>query len=462
MSLYKLKIFAILGVAMIFAGSCKKSYFANVNNNPNVVPTVAPNLVLPSAEIALGFTQSGDFSRYASLISQQTFGASNQSKSFYIYSINAGTFENGWGDIYTSTMENIVTLRQIADGKGFNAYSGVSRILLAYCMQMVVDMWGKVPYSQAFSGNLTGGTITPKFDDDKALYDSIALLVDNGIARLNNAGSDVLVPGADDVIYGGDLAKWAKFGHAVKARLYIHQSKGTPAMASNALTEIAASFSSNADNAQYKFLGDGNTENGWYQMLKDRQKYISFTNSTMALAMSASNDPRYDVFFDPANDASGAGSGNHFGGLADYYGANDAPVEFITYDELLFMKAEAALRASSDYTNAQIYYRAAINANMTKLGVAPADITTYVAANGTLPVTSVDAAVAKVASQEFIGLFLNPEAWVLYRRTGVPALSATGPGAVPRRLIYPQSEYSLNAANVPASTLSTPAIFWDK
>jgi len=178
--------------------------------------------------------------------------------------------------------------------------------------------------------------------------------------------------------------------------------------------------------------------------------------------MSGLSDPRYDIFFDPANDASGAGAGNHFGGLADYYGANDAPVEFITYDELLFMKAEAALRASSDYANAQIYYLAAINANMTKLGVASGDITTYLAANGTLPVTGVDAAIAKVASQEFIALFLNPEAWVLYRRTGVPALSPTGPGSVPRRLIYPQSEYSLNAANVPASTLSGPTVFWDK
>jgi hypothetical protein len=462
MRLYKLKIFAILGAAMIFAGSCKKSFFTNVNNNPNVVSTVAPKLLLPSAEIALGFTQGGDFSRYTSLITQQTFGFGQQTKTFYIYGINPGTFENGWADIYTSTMENVYSLKLIADANGYNAYSGVSKILLAYCMQMVVDMWGKVPYSQAFTGNLPGGTIAPKFDDDKALYDSIAALVDSGIVRLNNGASDVLSPGADDVIYNGDLTKWAKFGHAVKARLYIHQSKGTPAMASNALTEIAASFTSNADNAQYKFLGDGNTQSAWYQFLSSRQLYITFTNGTLAAQMTSLNDPRYTIFFDPANDLTGAASGNHYGGLADYYGANNAPVEFITYDELLFMKAEAALRANSDYANAQIYYHAAIDSNMSKLGVAGADISTYLAANGTLPVTGVDAAIAKVASQEYIALFLNPEAWVLYRRTGVPALNPTGPGAVPRRLIYPQSEYSLNAVNVPQSTLATPAIFWDK
>ena len=162
------------------------------------------------------------------------------------------------------------------------------------------------------------------------------------------------------------------------------------------------------------------------------------------------------------NDATGAQSGNHFGGLADYYGANNAPVEFITLDEMLFLKAEATLRSTGSIADAQVLYRAAIDSNMVKLGVPAGAISTYLAANGTLPVSGTDAAIGQVAAQEYIALFLNPEAWVLYRRTGVPALSPTGPGAVPRRLIYPQTEYSYNGANVPASTLSTPQIFWDK
>jgi len=73
-----------------------------------------------------------------------------------------------------------------------------------------------------------------------------------------------------------------------------------------------------------------------------------------------------------------------------------------------------------------------------------------------------DAAIAQVASEEYIALFLNPEAWTLYRRTGVPVIPPQGSGGVPRRLIYPQSEYSYNAANAPKATLYTPTIFWDK
>ena len=452
---------AMVAVAMM-AGACKKTFFTDVNNNPNVVSTVNPNLLLPSAEIALAFTQGGDFSRNSSLITQQSFGQSNQTKTFYTYGINPGTFDNGWADIYTSTMENIYTLRVSADANGYNAYSGVARIMLAYSMQMVVDMWGSVPYSQAFQGNVAGGTIHPVYNTDQALYDSISVLVDSGIARMNNPDAGAIVPGSDDVIYGGDLSKWTKFGHAIKARLYLHQSKGNAAMATQALAEAASSFTSSADNARYVFFGDGNTENSWYQFMKDRQLYITFTNSFLAGQMSALNDPRYLIFFDPVNDATGAASGNHFGGLADYYGANNAPVEFITLDELLFLEAEATLRATGNIGGAQQLYQAAIDSNMTKLGVAAPAIATYLAANGVLPVSGADAAIAQVAAQEYIALFLNPEAWVLYRRTGVPAISPAGPGAVPRRLIYPQSEYSYNAANVPASTLYVPQIFWDK
>ena len=104
----------------------------------------------------------------------------------------------------------------------------------------------------------------------------------------------------------------------------------------------------------------------------------------------------------------------------------------------------------------------AITANMQKLGIDQADINTYLAAEGTLPTSSVNAAIAQVAKEEFTALYLNPEAWVVWRRTGSPALSPTGPGEVPRRLLYPQSELSYNAANTPAVTLYSPKIFWDK
>jgi hypothetical protein len=75
-------------------------------------------------------------------------------------------------------------------------------------------------------------------------------------------------------------------------------------------------------------------------------------------------------------------------------------------------------------------------------------------------------AIAQIARQEYIALFLNPEAWTVWRRTASPALTpASGTNGVPRRLEYTQSEYSYNPANVPVpannNTLFSPKIFWD-
>ncbi|HSV10882.1 MAG TPA: SusD/RagB family nutrient-binding outer membrane lipoprotein, partial [Hanamia sp.] len=286
-------------------------------------------------------------------------------------------------------------------------------------------------------------------------------LINVGINMLNNPAAGTLVPGGEDVIYGGNAAQWIKFAHAIKARLALHQSKGNAAMATQALAEIALSFKSNADNAQYIFGTAETAANPWYQFNRDRPGDETFSPSTLAKRMLASNDPRYNIFFDPTNETKGK-KGNHYGGLNDYYGSVNSPVEFITYDELQFASAEATLRATGNFATAQAFYEAGIKANMEKLGVSTGAINTYVAANGTLPTTSVDAAIAQVASQEFIALFLNPEAWTLWRRTNSPALTPTAGSAIPRRLLWPQSEYSYNAANAPkTNTLTSPRIFWD-
>jgi hypothetical protein len=455
----KISFIIFMSLLILFTGACKKSFFTDVNINPNTPKEVAPNLILTTSEAALGYTQGGDLSRFTSLITQQVFGANSQSQSYYSYGLNPGVFDNLWPDLYTSTIINIDTLKNVADQKAYNAYAGIARILMAYTLQITVDCWGKIPYSQAVKGD---GNFHPIYDDDKALYDTITSLVDVGISRLSDSHRGLFTPGADDGIYGGNAQKWIKFGHAIKARLYIHQSKGNAAMAAQALAEVALSFADNSENTQYVFGLAETAANPWYQFNRDRPGDETFSNSTLAMQLQTLNDPRYDVFIDEANDGQGqSADGSHYGGLNKFYGAVNSPVELITYDELLFIKAEATLRSTGDYAAAQNFYQSAILANLTKLGVSQSAIETYITDQGTLPTTSIDAAIAKVATQEFIALYLNPEAWVVWRRTGNPSLTPTGPGDVPRRLVYPQSEYSYNAANTPPSTLYAPKIFWD-
>ena len=448
------KSILIIAAAFIFFGtSCKKTFYTDANRNLNAPDpsSIVPSVLLSTVEGSLAYAQGGDISRFTSLITQQTSSTSRQAGAYYQYIFTSQDFDSPWGNLYTSVMQNDRTMINTADARGDNGYGGIGRIIMAYSLQLLVDNWGPVPYSQAFKGS---NQYQPIYDNDKALYDTMFSLLNVGITMVNNStvGSDA--PGGEDVIYGGNLTKWAKFAHALKARLYLHQSKGNPTMAASALSEIALSFTSNADNAQYMFGATETSANPWYQFNEQRGD-ITFDGSPLGLQLKASNDPRYMIFTTPDfTDVNQVGMG-------DFYGSISAPVEFITYDELLFMSAEAKLRTTGNVPAAMADYRAGITANLQKLGVSVGNINTFVAANGTLPLT-VPAAIAQVASQEYIALYLNPEAFTLVRRTGSPAITPVSGTKIPRRFLYPETEVSYNGKNVPKSvTLYAPPIFWD-
>lgn len=437
-------------VSMIFLlGSCNSDFFTEVNTNPNSPDSVLPASLLSTVEGSIGYSQGGEYSRFSSMFTQQTLGAARQAEGWYNYIFTTQDFDTHWGNMYTQCMENNYLLIQMADEKGYHQYGGIAKILLAYSLQLVVDAWGDVPYTDAFQGL---ENLHPAFDNGSSVYESLNQLLDEAIDDLNQPVTESLLPGPDDFMYGGDVSQWIKFAHAIKARLAIHESKTNATKAQEALDEIAQSFVGNEDNAQL-FFGTTSTNAGPWNQFNTQRGDISFSTSTLAGEMSARNDPRYSILIDDAGDPDGLG-------LAAYYGSPNSPVEFITFDELNFIKAEAILRTSGNIEDAQAAYRDGITANMQKLGIAQGDIDAYLAANGTLP-GDVNEAISQVAFQAWFALYLNPEAWTTYRRTGSPQLVAVDGTQVPRRLLYPQTEYSYNGENVPPSTLYTPRIFWD-
>lgn len=443
-------LIAAPAVAMIFLlGSCNSDFFTEVNTNPNSPDSVLPASLLSTVEGSIGYSQGGEYSRFSSMFTQQTLGAARQAEGWYNYIFTTQDFDTHWGNMYTQCMENNYLLIQMADEKGYHQYGGIAKILLAYSLQLVVDAWGDVPYTDAFQGL---ENLHPAFDNGSSVYESLNQLLDEAIDDLNQPVTESLLPGPDDFMYGGDASQWIKFAHAIKARLAIHESKTNATKAQEALDEIAQSFVGNEDNAQL-FFGTTSTNAGPWNQFNTQRGDISFSTSTLAGEMSARNDPRYSILIDDAGDPDGLG-------LAAYYGSPNSPVEFITFDELNFIKAEAILRTSGNIEDAQAAYRDGITANMQKLGVAQGDIDAYLAANGTLP-GDANEAISQVAFQAWFALYLNPEAWTTYRRTGSPQLVAVDGTQVPRRLLYPQTEYSYNGENVPPSTLYTPRIFWD-
>ena len=136
----------------------------------------------------------------------------------------------------------------------------------------------------------------------------------------------------------------------------------------------------------------------------------------------------------------------------------------LTFAEYNFIRAEAALRFASP-GSAQTFFEAGIRASMESAGVAAADITTYLAANGTLSGSAAQQ-LEQIINEKYVanyGVVMEP--WTDFRRTGYPALTLPSNAIVPyfpRSLFYPQSELDLNPENVTQKKDMSVRVFWDK
>jgi hypothetical protein len=435
-------------MVVLMADSCKKGIFNDdINTNPAQLANPTPTLLLPGVISSTGFVWGGDASRFASLFMQQTTGIANQANSYSNYAVGTGDVDNMWTNLYGGTggvMTNANQLITIAAKNNQLHYEAIGKIMMANALGLTTDMWGDVPYSQAFKGL---ANVDPTYDSQQSIYTSLDGLLNDAIAALGKTETTVQ-PGSDDLIYKGDLTKWVATAYALKAKFYLHLGKvdasnyGKAITAAN--TAIADGFNSAKSNFIVPFLGASSTSQGpWYQF-NDQRGDIGFTGYIYDI-MKAAGDPR----------ETSAVYGDGGGSLGDLYGSQSSPVDLLTYDELLFIQAEAYFQ-TGDKQNAANAYNAAVVANLQRT-VGNADYAAIVAKTvGNITLTD-------IMTQKYIALFLDPEVWTDWRRTGLPALTPNpqGNGGIPRSLLYPVSEVQ-NNTNTPANTTLAKRVYWDK
>ena len=488
--------FTVISVLIFSASSCKK--YLDINQDPDNILTAPLAQLLTSAQVNLGFESGSDLFRYTSLIAQQMSGQASQPNQTYEYdryNITGSDQNNLWSSVYSTTLNDLELIIKQATATGSPYYAGVAKILKAYEYQKAVDTWGDIPYTEA--EQLDKNT-RPKYDNDEDIYKAITALLSDAVNDLN-ASTSVLTPGSNSVIYTNATfpkANWIKLANTLRLRIYIHYTKKDPAFAVAQITALVNSaganfFASNADNFQMAFYNITKQQNPIQQFEANRANYL-FANNTMVTLMNGKADPRRQFYFtqfpygsgnykgvkptDPVaidysrihtylrGAATGTPTPNANGGITasalTYTGA--APIRMLTFAEYNFIRAEAALRGAPG--TAQTFFTAGITASMTDAGVAPADITTYLAANGTLTGT-VDQQIKQIIEEKYVANFgIAVEPWNDYRRTGYPALAPPSNAvvaAVPRSLFYPQSEIDLNPNGPGQKADLQVRVFWD-
>ncbi len=411
---------SLLTLFVLGAFSCE-DFLGDENVDPNKPISVSVTGQLASTQIHLVDVSNGAFSRFNCMFMQQVEGVARQWDSFNDYVLTANRFDSPWTFIYENTLVELRTIRAQATENGYNHYLAVANIMEALTMLTATDVWGDIPFEEA---GLGFENFNPVFDDQATvIYPAIISMLNEAIALFGQTAGDV-VPGAEDVFYGGDIDLWTKAANAILARAYLHQGNYTQALAA-----AQASFEDATENMAYTYPDAADGSN-WYRFNIGRTGDIEF-HPNMRTLMTGLNDTtrlaRWDVTFD----------GDHPYLVATYRH------DLISYRELQFIIAETAFRTGAGDDVVRNAYLAGIEASFDEAGV-PEGYADYVS-QATVDPGAGNITLEQIMTQKYIGLFVQPEVFSDWRRTGIPALSPTSGTQIPRRWDYSFNEYLFNS-----------------
>ena len=449
-------IFSVITIALL-SGACEKWIDPDMNIDPNNPADVSMAQLIAPVEVNVAYVVGGELARWDCAWMQHITGLQSQAADADIYIMNEADVTSAWGwTLYAPGMVNTKLMIEKAEANNSPHYAGVAKILMAYQLGVTTDHWGDIPYSDAFRG--FENDFTPAYDTQEEIYNSIFELLDDAIADLN-ASESLFAPGAEDLIYGGDLDKWEKTAYALKARYSLHlgKRKGNSAY-TDAVAAIANAYTSNADNMRVPFGTAYNNSNPMYQYESERTGYYS-ANSTYINMLDATNDPRKAVYFD-GDEGSPSGEPNLNAAIIGAgYASTDTPIDLISYSEVKFIEAEARYRLSASDPLAVDACNEGLKASLQKEGVY-GDGSWYNAQK----IDASSITLEKIMIQKYLSSFMQVETWTDWRRTGIPSLTiATGAviNQIPRRLPYSDEERLYNGENMPAGLTITDRVWWD-
>ena len=287
---------------IVVISSCKKTF--DINNDPDRLPATNSPIpqLLTSAQVNLGFEGGSDLFRYTTVIMQMMSGGAsqpNQTYEYYRYNITGSDENNVWSSIFATTLSDLELILKRAGTSPY--YTGIVKILKAYEYSLVVDVWGKVPYTAA--QQLTANT-QPVYEDDAVIYPKLITLLNDAVNELNAATSD-LTPGSNSVMYTGTFAtiktNWIKLANTLRLRLLLHYSKINSAFCVAQITALVNTpgvtfLASNADNFQMNFYDVANQRSPISQFEVSRPNYL-FADTRMLGMMTTKGDPRRPYYF---------------------------------------------------------------------------------------------------------------------------------------------------------------------
>jgi hypothetical protein len=461
--------------------SCKK--YLDVNVDPNNPTDVPQRLLLPTTSVGMAWANANELGRAAALLVQYNSGVSGSPAAFDVYNLE-GNFDNSWNyEIYNGTISNLRILVDKSQAES-PAYAGVAKLEMAYTFSLATDLWGDVPYSQAGYGLKYR---QPKFDKQQDIYlgtsdvQSLFNLVRDGLADLDK--TSLLKPGTDDIVYGGDLSKWKRFGNTLLLKFAMQVSNVAPDTTKSVISSVIAGNNYINDNSldfEVKFTNQVNNQNPYYAFdIFNRPDEEMLSLRFLTLMRSMNDTVRLSKYYTKTNGNFVAyENGSNFtaptSATRSRYStyvvgtAGEASVKLVTNFQRAFILAESVLLFGTA-GDANTLYQEGIKASMKKTGMTDAEITNYFATNPTVVNLSgtVQDKRKQIITQKYIAFVGNGiEAYNDFRRTGYPQLTVSSnakgddPNTIPKRFPYVITEAERNPNQMNPRPRTNEKVWW--
>jgi hypothetical protein len=498
----KYKFSLLIVLYLVGFSSCKKTLDINTDPNNPSLEQLTPKLVFPAAVASSAGRIGSDFAiiggMWAEYWTQGT--TANQYKDVDSYNLTStyGQTNKGvaWIELYSGALNDLqFVINKSRDQQDWN-YLLMGTVMKAYTMQVLVDLYDKIPYTEAFKG---ADNLQPHFDDGYTVYKGLLAELDTAMSKNFNQSRNTPA-GPYDYVFpttsesSWSITPWIKFANTLKLKMYLRMVYAKPQEAEQG---IRAMYNSNA-----QFL-DINASMNIFQDAPDKRNPLytyNFVNIGTNANLKASvtflswlqtnGDPRIDNYFLPKT-----GSTNQYLAInqGDYNNPDPlfntasipnikptAPVDFISLAESHFLQAEA-LERYFGATGAKQQYDAGVIASFARNGD---DASSFLAVGGkyAYPTTaSFEQKLEAVIVQKWASMpdAHAIEAFFERNRTGYPRTSPVYstsssyvPGQIvyskngitnglfPKRLIFPDLETSRNV-NAPADEPLTAKVWWD-
>jgi hypothetical protein len=476
----------VLAGLMALTAGCQD--FLDVNTNPNApgADVVSPNLLLPPMIHWMVTSPQFDGRFIGEYTQQWTLpgtALNNWSRMGYIPSSDAGGEQ--WRTTYWILGHNLIDMMAKAEAEQRWDVLGIGHVLKAWGWLAATALNGEIIISEAFDPN----RITFKYDTQEFAYQETLRHLNEAITLLQRTDGNVnqTFTARGDRMYNGDRTKWLKYAHGLRAMTLNHFSNKASYNPAAVIAAVDQSFSSNADDALLAYPATVNDDTNFWG--RTRGNITSYRQTRFVLNLmngvefGGTVDPRMPRMLSAAPDGEFRGLDPNvvgFGGLPatqqpmnfhGYVGAGGtaSPGRYIfddrsrvpamTYAQLQFIKAEAALR-SGNQALARDAYRNGINAHIdfvnarnaeiaggTATQISAAERAAFLASPNIMPATLT---LSHIMTQKYIALWGwgHIDLWMDMRRFSYTDMDPASGTQVYRGFSIPSNLFPDNAGKV--------------